>query len=560
MRNAFITFLRVMKYARKVRCIFMIAVMTAFTLPTVTANAHEVTIGVLAKRGDAKTMQRWSPVASYLTEVIPGHHFTIVPLTFKKVLHAVRDKRVDFIFVNPSMYVQLENTEQIERIATLKNDVANKSVTKTGGVVFVRNDHSDIQSFEDLEDKKIAAVDPDSFGGWITALREFHHAGINPDLEFAKVDFLGTHDAVVFEVINGHYDAGIIRTSTLERMAREGKLQMSSVRHIKGLCEQPPPKEKQVEANDGCPFIRSTVLYPEWPMARLPTTPVGLSEQVAIALISMPQTHPAAIKAKIKGWTIPANYQPVHDAMLELRIGPYEHMGELTTSAFAQKFKYQIVLTFCTLLILTIVLMKYVHINSRLKDSELKLKTIASHDALTNLPNRHYFEDFAEKRIYSAERKHTILGLLFVDLDGFKQVNDTLGHTAGDAVLIEVAKRLQSTVRKGDLVARCGGDEFLVLMVDVISPQDLSEAAQRILHSLEPAIATDGTHVRIGASIGIAHYPQDGSDISELLKKSDDAMYQVKASGRGHYRYYSAPNDQSHFQNSFVDRPVAHNN
>jgi len=166
------------------------------------------------------------------------------------------------------------------------------------------------------------------------------------------------------------------------------------------------------------------------------------------------------------------------------------------------------------------------------KQAEAKLRETATHDGLTGLPNRNLLMDRIESAMAHARRNQTIVALLFIDLDGFKAVNDTLGHDAGDAVLKRVAEVLLSGVRESDTVARLGGDEFIVALSNATDAEGARGAAEKILQALSEPIRINGEAAKIGGSIGIALYPAHGETAEDLLKKADQAMYAVKESGK----------------------------
>ena len=162
------------------------------------------------------------------------------------------------------------------------------------------------------------------------------------------------------------------------------------------------------------------------------------------------------------------------------------------------------------------------------KSVERELEQLAYYDSLTNLPNRSLFQDRLRHDLESANRRGENLGLLFIDLDGFKYINDTFGHEAGDQLLGEVSNRLQTCFRKSDTLARIGGDEFTVILPDVKSRSDLEKIAQNVIEALKKPINVAGHETIIGASIGISTYPEDGIDATTLLKCADAAMYWAK--------------------------------
>lgn len=157
----------------------------------------------------------------------------------------------------------------------------------------------------------------------------------------------------------------------------------------------------------------------------------------------------------------------------------------------------------------------------------------ARFDSLTNLPNRHYFQDLLGDYIANCERREERFALLFIDLDHFKEVNDALGHAAGDELLMVIAQRLKSALRSNDIVARLGGDEFIVVLKNITEPVHAQMQAQKLLKHIHEPVSLQQREVIVNASIGIAIYPHDGKSVNELLKSSDLAMYNAKSLGRG---------------------------
>lgn len=174
---------------------------------------------------------------------------------------------------------------------------------------------------------------------------------------------------------------------------------------------------------------------------------------------------------------------------------------------------------------------------TELKRIEEQVRHLAHHDPLTGLPNRRLLEDRIAQAFNLARRNASQVGVMLVDLDRFKIINDTRGHEAGDAVLREVARRLQDSVRQVDTVARQGGDEFVVVLSELKGASGAARVAQKILKALARPIAVGREHFEIGASIGIALFPADGRDAEALLKAADAAMYRAKGSGRGRYEF-----------------------
>jgi len=173
------------------------------------------------------------------------------------------------------------------------------------------------------------------------------------------------------------------------------------------------------------------------------------------------------------------------------------------------------------------------------KNAEAYIQNLAQYDQLTGLPNRMLFNDRLEHACSRSERTGVRTGLMFIDLDRFKNVNDTLGHQAGDYLLQEVAKRLTDTVRAQDTVARLGGDEFTVILEDLAHPEDAGIVAEKLLQALAKTVDIDGQAVVTGGSIGIGIFPDDGDDTESLVKHADMAMYQAKQQGRNRYKFYT---------------------
>ncbi|QDX80023.1 hypothetical protein B9N43_01390 [Denitratisoma sp. DHT3] len=172
--------------------------------------------------------------------------------------------------------------------------------------------------------------------------------------------------------------------------------------------------------------------------------------------------------------------------------------------------------------------------------TEQRIWHLAHHDALTGLPNRVLLHDRLGQVLAQADRKSQRAALLFLDLDRFKSINDSLGHSVGDELLKQVAERLRRTVRAVDTVSRMGGDEFVVVLDDVGSVDDVVLVAEKIIAAVEPPIVINGQELRATPSIGISIYPEDGNDAMQLMKNADTAMYHAKAAGRNNFQFFTA--------------------
>jgi diguanylate cyclase (GGDEF)-like protein/PAS domain S-box-containing protein len=257
---------------------------------------------------------------------------------------------IDFLITNPAMYVEMEAQHGASRIITLIDN----SLTLFGGVIFCRSDRRDIQTIEDLKGKSFMAVEKDSLGGWLMAWGVFKQRGIDPFRHFAPMRFGGSHKSVVYAVRDGKVDAGTVRTDTLERLAQDGSIRLSDFRVI---------NEKHYQ---GFPLLVSTPLYPEWPLAKMKHTPEGLAKLVAIELLGMPPDSPANQAAGIGGWTIPLDYEQVHDLMKDLRFGPYKEYGLVTWQQVARLYWHWFLLVLIVLLLTGAALIVIYRINRKL--------------------------------------------------------------------------------------------------------------------------------------------------------------------------------------------------
>ena len=180
------------------------------------------------------------------------------------------------------------------------------------------------------------------------------------------------------------------------------------------------------------------------------------------------------------------------------------------------------------------------------KLAQERIEFHAYHDPLTGLPNRSFLEDRLQLHLAQARRGGRGMAVMFLDLDRFKTVNDTLGHALGDRLLCEAAKRLREGVREDDTVARIGGDEFVVLLPRVGQGDGAARIAQSLLHKFVEPFPLDDNVLQVTISIGIALFPQDGDDPETLLKKADAAMYRAKERGRNRYQFHDPALERLH--------------
>ena len=174
---------------------------------------------------------------------------------------------------------------------------------------------------------------------------------------------------------------------------------------------------------------------------------------------------------------------------------------------------------------------------SEQKKEHERMQQMAFHDPLTGLANRNLFENYFKHCLASSRYFPQKMAVIFIDLDGFKAVNDTFGHDAGDLLLMEVARRFKTQLRGSDLLARMGGDEFVALLTRV-NRESLAPVADRIIEAFNEEFIIKGQRINIGASVGISIYPDDGSDLETLINNADRAMYMAKRKGKSNYRFF----------------------
>nr|CRH05090.1 putative Histidine kinase [Candidatus Magnetococcus massalia] len=290
--------------------------------PEVERGKRLISIGVLAKRGKPMAVRKWRPTAHYLQQRLPDYRFQIVPLDFKEIFSHTAQGMVHFVLANSAIYVKLEHAYGVSRVATLKNRAGEQITTRFGGVLFARSDNDDINQYTDVAGHRMSAVNEDSLGGFQMVWRELKRLNVQLPEDLDQLFFTGTHDGVVESVMSGRAEVGTVRTDTLERMAAEGLIKLEQIKVI--------PFPDLGAKHPSFPQLSSTRLYPEWPLAKLEHTSQQLAEDIVQALLAMPQDAPAAQASYSAGWSIPSNYQPVHDLLRELKLPPYDQESDIT--------------------------------------------------------------------------------------------------------------------------------------------------------------------------------------------------------------------------------------
>jgi two-component system sensor histidine kinase TtrS len=416
----------------------------------------QVEIGVLSHRGDVLTQRHWSPTADYLSRALPGHRFQIRPLAFDEVEPRVAAGEVDFLLVNPAVYVELEVRHHLSRIATMRNGTSTQAQNRFGGLIFTRAERDDLSTLVDLRGKRLMAVDPDSLGGFLMPLAVLQDAGLRIPAELATLEFAGIHDAVVLAVRDGHADAGMVRTDILEQMAKQGKIALNDFRPL------------AARSDADFPFLHSTPLYPEWPFSTLQGTSNHLAQQVAIALLQMPRDDPAAIAGDYAGWTVPLDYQPVHQLLQSLRRPPYDAPDAFTLLDAWYRYWPGVVLALAALLLMLALNAWLQALNARLNRAksrleqrqELILDSVAEGIYGVDLDGRTTFVNAAVERLTGWER-HQLIGCNQHQLLHHSHRGGTC-HDQDDCPVYATFRDQQSRFVEDDLFWRRDGSSFPV--------------------------------------------------------------------------------------------------
>jgi len=382
------------------------------------ALAEEVKIGVLSHRGDASTLRHWTPTAEYLTREIEGMEFSIVPLDFDEIDTVVEAGSVDFLLVNSGIYVVMEVKHRISRIATMNNLVSDQAQNVFGGVIFTSVKNQDINDLNDLVDRSMMAVDKTSLGGFQMAWREMKKIGIDLYTDLSSVSFGGIHDEVVNAVISGKVDFGTVRTGILDSMADEGLIDLAKIKII------------NQQHNEHFQIILSTSLYPEWPFSKLQHTSEELAQRVAIALLQMSHLDPAAQWGDYAGWTVPLEYQPVHDLLKELSLAPYDQIKRFTLKDVFSRYFFSILIIGLLIVVLSAMTLFIYRLHRKLEESKHLLE---QHHVqiLNSVADGIYGVDMQGNSTFVNKAMEEITGWTGEEIIGLNQ-HEILHHTRED--------------------------------------------------------------------------------------------------------------------------------
>ncbi len=492
--------------------------------------AQNITIAVDAIQGQEQAIQQWQPTIKYLNKKLPQYQFKLQPFlpnTFSALKKSIKENKVDFVISPPAMYVDLEVTLGVSKILTL---VTQNHLTQFGSVLIASKASHITKLSQITKNTKLSAVAPLGFGGWLIGYDTLKKHHIN----FNKKDilFLGTQQKVVDAVIHNKTDIGVIRTGILETLVAKKQIDLSNITILN------PQKYKKF------PYICSSKLYPEWAFSKTNNINNNVSRQVALALLTLPTSEGKNNTIYHYQWTVPYDYKSVRDLMQRLEVGPYANQNDKYIIKLINQHKelfYSAILIFI-LVILFLIYTKYLNIKlqEETKAKELllqKIKDIAYYDVLTKIPNRLSVIESFEHALANSQRSKTDLTVMFIDLDGFKTINDTLGHETGDRVLKEVANIFKTILRRNDLYGRLGGDEFIIIASDLQTEQNIKIITLKILSAINKISLPPPLNKEFGASIGIINIvPIRETNTEYLLHEADNLMYEIKRQGKNNYK------------------------
>ena len=732
------------------------------------SSTDTLTIGLFAYRPADQLALKWEPIAQYLEETLKNRTVVLRVLDQQEMHTAIERNELDVVFTNPTHYIRLRTLNRLSgAIATQVTIENGLAVSELGGVIIRHANRPDIQHVADLKNARIAIAGREYLGGFVAQGALLKKHGIDPaDLHFIELG--NPHDNIVEAVATGRADAGFIRTGILESLAQEGTQSIQQLAVI------------EPRAMNGFPFVTSTPLYPEWAVAAMPHVDNDTARRLASALLSLEHTHPAAQAAGIYGFTIPKDYRPVEEAMVALRLPPFEKAPNISWTEFAEQHPLGTTLVLSGVLAIVCAGTVFIWLNRRLhrakqtadtlntrfqniadnvpgviyefrlrpdgtshfpwssskiheiygcspdavredaspvfaaihpddlpalqqsvvestknlqvwhttyrvnhptlgelwlegsatpshqadgsvtwhgfirnitdlqKDREAlrlaaqvlaattdgvlildknglieqtnpafqtmtgfslnsvlgksldwlateslivnnaytqpwqgealwktatdkplpvllsiapvnddnnclahyvviandisalkatqhELDQIAHYDALTGLPNRRLLSERLEQAVALARRSGEKLALAMLDLDEFKPVNDRYGHEAGDLLLVEIARRLQSVLRTEDTVARLGGDEFTLIFRNV---QGMA-GFERVIETVQQPVELPQGTVHVSASMGVTYLdPDTDLNADQLLRQADMALYRSKEAGRNRYTVF----------------------
>lgn len=295
------------------RTLFFLLLIGFFSSSSILAQ-DTIRIGVLANRGEAKSQQAWQETVDYLHDELPNYHFEITPLSFNKMEAAVKQKEIDLLFCNPANSILFEVRYGLTQIATLQKLYQGQEYSEYGSVFLTRKDNLNINRLTDLKGKKIATVDRLSMGGCLLPRELLQTHGLNLEDDAKTLIFTQNHDEVVFTVLSGHADIGMVRTGILEEMVKLGDINLEDIKILHPL------------TYPNFPFLVSTDLIPEWPLTKLSHFSNDISLEIVRELYELSEQEENNKSVSNYGWTFPADYSPVSEKLKSIQAPPFENI------------------------------------------------------------------------------------------------------------------------------------------------------------------------------------------------------------------------------------------
>jgi len=326
-------------------------------------------VGLVAHDSKEEVLKSWQPTVDYLSQHIPGATFEIVPVEARQFHDRTIFNNMDFIIANPPISVELTYFHNVRRIASITREFEGREFDYYGGVIIARADRDDIQSLADLRGKRFVAVNAYSFGGWLSSLAEFQKSGLNPYRDFSQQAYLGSHRAVLFEVLEGKADAGIVETGVLEELNNEGQISLGDLKVLN-------PKtfyKRENGTKEKLPFLCSTELFPEWSIVAMPGVSDEIAKKVTMELFAMGKNDPAVKAGGYAQWVVPHNYSKVSQYFQKMESFVFDMDSSFFWESLGEIFKkhWVIVLTmFAVALYLIFLLMTRFLLAKHLKDSQ----------------------------------------------------------------------------------------------------------------------------------------------------------------------------------------------
>lgn len=299
-------------------------------------ESHEqtkVNVLVIALYGVEIAKDEWQPTIDHLQSSVPQYEFKLIPIPpieLNRIKELIARQEIDFVITQPAIYVDLELNFGISRILTM---VKKGGLSEFGSTLITRSD-SGIKAIEDLHGKTIGGVAKLGFGGWLVGYKEMLDHGFDPYKDAKEVKFLGDQPKEIQAVLDRVVDVVVIRTGMLEKFSASNRININDFRVL-------APKNYP-----GFPLVVSSELYPEWAFAKTRNSTNELSKAVALSLLSLESDSPVTQKAGFQEWTLPYDYQPVHELLKELRVGPYKDYGIITVRGFIGQHMIETVIIF----------------------------------------------------------------------------------------------------------------------------------------------------------------------------------------------------------------------